>query len=125
VFVRNENSLEKPRTAAQIQAIISATPKSAADDLIVVNADDYTRQRRENLLRMHLFMSRPDWEADDVVWQTARKMRTLYHMKDLFPHVPVSQARAFGACHRLVAQGLLLANLDHVLWEHSHIGVVA
>lgn len=125
VFVRNENSLEKPRTAAQIQAIIRATPKSAADDLIVVNADDYTRQRRENLLRMHLFMSRPDWEADDVVWQTARKMRILYHMKDLFPHVPVSQARAFGACHRLVAQGLLQANLDHVLWEHSHIGVAA
>lgn len=125
VFVRNEASLEKPRTTREIQAIVAATPKSVADDLIVVNADDYTRQRRENLLRMYSFMMKPDWEADDIVWQAARKLRTLYFMKDLFPHVPVSQPRAFGACYRLVAQGLFHTNLDHVLWEHSHIGVAA
>lgn len=123
VFVRNQASLEKPRTMRQIQAISAATPKSAADDLIVVNANDYTRQRRENLFRMHSFMASPDCEADDVVWQTARKLRTLYYMKDLFPHAGVSQRRAFRACYRLVAQGLFRANLDHVLWEYSHIGV--
>jgi len=125
IFVRNEASLEKPRTIREIEAIIAATPKSAADDLIVVNANDYTRQRRENLFRMYSFMAAPDWEADDAVWQTARSLRTLYYMRDLFPYVGVSQRRAFGACYRLVAQGLIHANLDHVLWEHSHIGVSA
>lgn len=41
VFVRNEQSLMKPRTVRDIQAIIAATPKDTADDLIVVNANDY------------------------------------------------------------------------------------
>lgn len=125
VFVRNEDSLKKPRTTRDIEAIIAATPKKVADDLIVVNANDYTRQRRENLFRMHSLMASPDWEADDDVWQAAQTMPTLYYMKDLFPRVGVSQSRAFGACYRLVAQGLLHANLDHVLWEHSHIRVAA
>jgi hypothetical protein len=125
VFVRNEASLEKPRTVREIQAIIAATPKSAADDMIVVNANDYTRQRRENLFRMHSFMASPDWEADDLVWEASRRLRTFYQMKDLFPQVAVSQKRAFAACYRLVAQGLFHANLDHVLWEHSRIGVAA
>ena len=125
VFVRNEASLMKPRTVRDIQAIIAATPKDAADDLIVVNANDYTRQRRENLFRMYHWMSVQDDEADDIVWQTARKLRTLYFMKDLFPHVPISQKRAFQACYRLVARGLIHANLDHVLWEYSQIGVAA
>ncbi|MDF1710502.1 MAG: hypothetical protein P1U72_20635 [Paracoccaceae bacterium] len=125
VFVRNEASLKKPSTQREIQAIVAVTPRSAADDMIVVNANDYTRQRRENLFRMHFFMADPDWEADDIVWQSARKLRTLYYMKDLFPHVEVSQRRAFGACYRLIAQGLFKANLDHVLCESSRIGVTA
>ena len=125
VFVRNEASLLKPRTVRDIQAIIAATPKDAADDMIVVNASDYTRQRRENLFRMYHWMSVKDDEADTIVLETARNLRTLYFMKDLFPHVPISQARAFQACYRLVARGLIHANLDHVLWEHSKIGVAA
>lgn len=40
VFVRNEASLMKPRTVRDIHAIIAATPKHAADDLIVVNANE-------------------------------------------------------------------------------------
>jgi len=125
VFVRNETSLLKPRTVRDIKAIIAATPKRAADDLIVVNANDYTRQRRENLFRMYHWMSVRDDEADDIVWDTARKLRPLYFMKDLFPHVPISQKRAYQACYRLVARGLIRANLDHVLWEHSKIGVAS
>ncbi|MEP2683821.1 MAG: hypothetical protein ABJP44_19385 [Sulfitobacter sp.] len=124
-FVRNEDSLIKPMTTLQIEAVRAATPDTAADDMMVINANDYTRQRRENLFRMYSFMANPDCEADDAVWQTARSLRSLYYMKDLFPHAGVSQRRAFGACYRLVAQGLLHANIDQVLWEHSHVGVAA
>ena len=70
-------------------------------------------------------MSVQDDEADDIIWETARNLRTLYYMKDLFPHVPISQPRAFQACYRLVARKLIHANLDHVLWEYSQIGVAA
>lgn len=125
VFVRNQSSLERPQTSRDIQAIVAATPKDAADDLIVVNANDYTRQRRENLFRMYHLLSVSDEEADMIVWETAQKLRPLYFMKDLFPHVPISQKRAFQACYRLVARGLIHTNLDHVLWEYSQIGIAA
>lgn len=121
IFVRNEASLKKPRTQRQISAIAAATPKDMADDMIVVNANDYSRQRRENLLRMHHFVFHPDAEADEAVFHTARSLRSFYYMKDLFLHAPVSQPRAFAACYRLVARGALRANLDHVLWENSRV----
>lgn len=123
VFVRNKASLSKPRTVREIEAIRAATPRTAANDMIVVNADDYSRQRRENLFRMHHFVFSPDAEADDIVWHTARRLRTLWFMHDLFPHVPIDRKRVFAACYRLVAQRKLHANLDQVLWEHSRIKV--
>lgn len=125
VFVRNEDSLRKPRTQRQIAAIVEATPRHAADDMIVVNANDYTRQRRDNLMRMHHFVFHPDPEADEALLEAARSLKSFLHMKDLFPHAPVSQPRAFAACHRLVARGALHANLDNVLWENSRLELVA
>jgi hypothetical protein len=125
IFVRNEASLQKPRTQRQINAIVAATPRGAADDMIVVNANDYSRQRRDNLMRMHHFVFHPDAEADEVLLETARSLNSFYFMKDLFPHTPVSMPRAFAACYRLIARGDLCANLDHVLWENSRIEVAA
>lgn len=123
VFVRNEKSLLKPRTWREIEAIAAATPKSAADDLVVVNANDYPRQRRENLFRMHHFVFHPDHEADELVLSTARRLKNLWLMKDLFAHVPIDQHRVFASCYRVIAQGHLHANLNHVLWENSRVTV--
>ena len=123
IFVRNESSLKKPRTQRQIRAIAAATPKSVCDDMIVVNANDYTRQRRENLMRMHHFVFNPDDEADAALLETARLLKSFFYMKDLFPHAPVSTPRAFASCYRLIARGALRANLDHVLWENSRVEV--
>lgn len=125
IFVRNEESLKKPRTQRQIDSIFAATPPEVANDMIVVDANDYTRQRRENLMRMHHFVFHPDLEADKAILEAARSLKSFYFMKDLFPHVSVSQPRAFAACYRLIARGALTANLDHVLWEHSHVEVAA
>ncbi|RJL06027.1 hypothetical protein D3P06_05035 [Paracoccus aestuarii] len=123
VFVRNHVSLKKPKTVRAIKAIHAATPKSTANDMIVVDAQDYTRQRRDNLFRMHNFVFRPDPEADEITLNTARRLKTLRLMKDLFPRVPLAQPRVFAACYRLVAARKLHANLDHVLWENSRIEV--
>lgn len=125
IFVRNEESLKKPRTQRQIRAIAAATPKKVCDDMIVVNANDYTRQRRENLMRMHHFVFHPDEEADEALLETARSVRSFFYMKDLFPHAPVSTPRAFASCYRLIARGALRANLDHVLWENSRVEMAA
>lgn len=123
VFVRNETNLAKPRTSRQIKAIVNAPPRRSADQMFVVNARDYSRQRRENLLRMHLTVFNPDPEADEITLEIARRLRTLYLMKDLFPRAPIEQHRIFSACYRLVARGAMVANLDHLLWEHSRIEV--
>lgn len=122
-FVRNERSLQKPRTARQIEAIVAATPHHVADDMIIVNASDFTRQRRENLFRMHLFTFNPDPEADEIVLEVATTLRTLRLMTDLFPRVPLEQHRVFAACYRLVARCQMVTNLDHVFWEYSRIEV--
>jgi len=121
VFVRFEESLNLPVTARDIKAIIDGTPRNAADDVMIVNASDYTRQRRDNIMRMHYFVFHPDEEADDIVNHVARKTQSFYYMKDLFPRVPLEQPRAFAACYRLVARGDLRANLDNVLWEYSRL----
>lgn len=125
VFVRFDESLKLPVTARDIKAIIAGTPRNAADEVMIVNASDYTRQRRDNILRMHYFVFHPDDEADEVVLQVARRNRTFYYMKDLFPQAPIAQSRAFAACHRLVARGSLRAKLDNVLWENSHLELAA
>lgn len=125
IFVRNEWSLSKPKTWRDINAIVAATPCGSADDLVVANANRYSRQRRENLFRMHQFVFENDDEADEVVYWTARKLKTLWFMQDLFPHVSLPQHRAFRACYRLIARKKLVANLDHVICEHSRVQVAA
>ncbi|OWX99274.1 hypothetical protein [Thioclava sp. IC9] len=126
IFVRNAASLKKPRTTRQIQLIAQASRKKRlAHDMVVANATDYTRQRRDNLFRMFLFASVPDPEADEIVLAVASRLKTLWHMQDIFPHVGIDQSRAFAACYRLVARKQLWANLDHVLWERSRIEVAS
>lgn len=125
IFARNEASLKKPRTQRQIRATAAATPKDVCDDMIVVNANDYTRQRRDNLMRMHYFAFHPDQEADEALLSAARSIKSFYYMKDLFPHAPVETPRAFASCYRLIARGALRANLDHVLWEYSRVEMAA
>ena len=125
VFVRNQASLEKPKTWREIAAISKATPPSAANDMIVVSAADYSRQRRENLFRMHEFIQQNDQEADDFTLSAIEGMKSIWQMKDIFPYVDLPQKRVFRACYRLIARKKLIANLDHVIHETSRVEVAA
>ncbi|MDE4144840.1 hypothetical protein PXK17_21000 [Phaeobacter gallaeciensis] len=123
VFVRNSESLQKPSTWRDIEAIRAATPKGAADDLAIVNAADYSRQRRENLFRLHEAVQSPDEATDEIVLWTARNHKKIWLMRDLFPLVQMPQKTVFRSCLRLIARGHLIANLDHVIAEWSRIDV--
>ncbi|WP_324755185.1 hypothetical protein [Roseovarius sp. Pro17] len=125
IFVRNEASLSKPKTWREIEAIVRATPPSAADDMIVVNANDYSRQRRENLYRMYQMIQERDEEADEIVLYTALNLKTLWLMKDLFSHIDLPQWRVFRSCYRLIAREKLIANMDHVINEFSRVSIAA
>lgn len=121
LFIRNGASLQRRETWAEIEAIQRATPANEADDLYIVNADDYPRQRRENLFRMHNFVFQPDDEADEIVTWTARRARGLWLVKDLYEPAGILPQRTFRAVYRLVARQVLLTDLNSVLWENSRI----
>lgn len=122
IFVRYEKSLKDYRTWKEIDAIEAAYPRSEADDFIVVNANDYTRARRDNLRRMHrLVVFQPDPLADDLVFEAVQSLNTLWLMKDICKAINLSKARIFQACNRLIARGLLGANMDAVICHHSRV----
>lgn len=123
IFVRNSDSLSKPQTWRDIEAIRAATPEDAADFMLVVNAADYSRQRRENLFRLHEAVQQQNDETDDIVLWTARNHKKLWLMQDLFPLIDLPQSLVFQSCYRLIARGKLIANLDHVIAEWSRIDV--
>lgn len=125
IFVRNSDSLQKPRTWRDIEAIKAATSPSAADDMMIVDAGRFSRQRRENLFRLHEAIQSPDLEVDDMVLWTARNHRSLWLMRDLFPLLDLPQKVVFKSCYRLIARGALSANLDHVIAEWSRVEVAS
>ncbi|RWR45059.1 hypothetical protein EOW65_17050 [Sinirhodobacter ferrireducens] len=125
IFVRNSDSLQKPRTWRDIEAIKAATSPSAADNIKIVDAGRYSRQRRENLFRLHEAIQSPEPEVDDMVLWTARNYRSLWLMRDLFPLLDLPQKTVFKSCYRLIARGALRANLDHVIAEWSRIEVAS
>ncbi|WP_417702437.1 hypothetical protein [Pseudophaeobacter sp.] len=125
IFVRNSDSLQKPRTWRDIEAIKAATSPSAADDVMILDAGRFSRQRRENLFRLHEAIQSPEPEVDDIVLWTARNHRSLWLMRDLFPLLDLPQKTIFKSCYRLIARGALRANLDHVIAEWSRIEVAS
>ncbi|AJE48273.1 hypothetical protein [Celeribacter indicus] len=125
IFVRNSDSLQKPRTRRDIEAIQAATPSRAADSMIIVDAGRYSRQRRENLFRLHEAIQTPDPEIDDIVLWTACNHRSLWLRRDLFPLLDLPQKTVFKSCYRLIARGALRANLDHVIAEWSRVEVAS
>lgn len=125
IFVRNSDSLKKPRTWRDIEAIKAATPRSAADGMMIVDAGRYSRQRRENLFRLHEAIQSPKPEIEDIVLWTARNHRSLWLMRDLFPLIDLPQEAVFKSCYRLIARGALRANLDQVIAEWSRIEVAS
>ena len=122
IFVRNASSLNKQITKDEIAAIVAATPKHEAHEFVVVDADSYSRPRRENLRRMHRLLAfQPDPEADEIVYDAVKRCRTLWTLSSLFPFMALSQARIFQSTLRLIALGRLVANMDAVISHHSRI----
>jgi hypothetical protein len=124
IFVRFAHSLSKEKVWRSINRVAEATKRAKiADSMVIKVADEYSKQRRENLFRMWQEAKVPDQEADELVLDAAMRCRSLWFMKDLFPLVGIAQKRTFAACYRLIAQKQLHANLDNVIWENSRIAV--
>lgn len=122
IFVRNRSSLSKPWVIDEINAIHAAIPPNEAHEFIIVDADEYSRARRDNLRRMHRLTSfQTDPEADKIVFNAVCSMKTLWRMSDLRCAIDLAPARIFQSCLRLIAQNKLCADLDAVICQHSRI----
>ena len=122
VFVRNGHSLAKPEVQREIAAIQAAIPKSVAHDMIVVNADTYTRQRRENLHRMYRASRAPDPGADEMVLDVVSQLPGQVLLRDLVRKVDLPSPRVMQTVWRLLGQRRIAANLDHVISLQSLVG---
>jgi len=122
VFVRNRSSLSKPWVIEEIEAIEAAAPPKEAHEFITVDADAYSRARRDNLRRMHRLTSfQTDPTSDEIVFDAASSLKTLWRMSDLQGFIDLAPARIFQSCLRLIAQEKLGADLDAVICHHSRI----
>ncbi|SFE92619.1 PDDEXK family nuclease [Roseivivax sediminis] len=121
IFVRNRRSLMKARTQAEIDAIRRALGPEHRDRFMVVDADDFSRARRENLSRMYDLVFRPDKAADELVEEAAYGLGTLWLLRDLVAVLDLQPARVWQSAMRLIARGRLLADLDAVFCHYSRV----
>lgn len=120
VFVRNGKSLSRPEAQAEISAISKAVPQSFADDMVVVNGDQYTRCYRDNLLRIWNATKSPDKDLDNYVLERARET-SFWLISDLVAACDCSKGSAFNAIQRLIGRGLLCVNLQAVISQNARI----
>lgn len=123
VFVRNERSLMKATTQMEIALIRATLSPELARSMVVVNATDYTRQRRENLERMYHLLRLPCPAQDEAVLEHAIRMPNLYRMIDLHAGLPLQPWQIFQSCLRLIARKALKADLDAVITHYSRVEV--
>lgn len=122
VFVRNSQSLSKPKTQAEIDAIFNAITKDFADDAIVVEGDQYIRQYRDNLFRVNQAWLESDSEADEVITQAANSTN-YWLMKDLIRNSGLPSPRAFQAALRMIGRGVITADWYSVICIHSRVRI--
>ena len=98
------------------------SPHQEAHEFVQVEANAYSRPRRDNLRRMHRLVAfEPDPVSDQLVEGVIHDLKTLWRMTDLIPHIGLQPKRIFQSCLRLIAAKKLGANLDAVICQHSHL----
>ncbi len=120
VFVRHGESLARQETQDEIKAIFAATPRSFADDKIVVNGDHYTRGYRDNLLRVWEASKISDKSADAYVLQRAQN-NFFWHMQDLMDACDLPKGRAIDSILSLIGRRIIGANWHAVICSYSRI----
>ncbi|WP_322889918.1 MULTISPECIES: hypothetical protein [unclassified Yoonia] len=120
VFVRNGSSLKKRKTQDEIDAIFDAIPEDFADEAVVVNGDQYTRQYRDNLFRVYEACQTTDIEADEAI-EKAAFTKNYWFLKDLIQHTNLPSPRAFGAALRMMGRGGIAVDWYSVIWMHSRV----
>lgn len=117
-YVKNGKGLRTERVQEEIDAIFSCVDDRFADETIVVNTDNYSRARRDNLRRMWYLHGLKNPSDDEAVSEIAHRV-SFWLMSDLIDQCPLPRVNAWRSCMRLIAQGVLEADWDAVINRHS------
>jgi hypothetical protein len=120
VFVRNRQSLKKPKTQVEIDDIFRSIPPDFADDSVPVDGDDYTRDYRDNLFRLWHCVRKSDPVADAHVAEMAQRV-PYWFLKDLIKQCDLYPARAWQAAMRLIARRVLYVDWYTIISVHSKV----
>lgn len=120
IYVKNGSSLDRPETQDEIDAIEAALPEWLADDMIIVNGDDYIRPYRRNLSRFWQARQKRDDAADAHLEEKARTC-SYWLLKDLTAKCDMPSDRMFQAAKRLVSRNVLGADWYSVFNENSRV----
>ncbi len=120
IYVKNGSRLSRPETQDEISAIENAMPEDLADEMAVVNADDYTRPFRINLHEFWIAWDDPDDQADAHVEERARSC-SYWSAQDLISKCDLPSNRAFPAIQRLIARRVLGADWYSVISLQSRV----
>jgi hypothetical protein len=112
--------LARQETQDEIKAIFAATPKSFADDKIVVNGDHYTQGYRDNLLRIWNETKVADPKLETYVLECARNA-AFWNIQDLMDYCNLPGGKAFGVILRLIGRRLLGVNWNAFICPHSRV----
>lgn len=120
IYVKNGSRLKRRETQEEIDAIEAAMPAVFADDMIVVNGDDFTRPYRNNLFRFWLMEGDRDEDADAHVEAVAR-VGSYWLLQDLINGCDIPSNRAFPAALRLINRRILGADWYSMIGMHSRV----
>lgn len=123
IYVKNGSRLGRRETQDEIAAIEEAMPKDLADDMIVVNGDDYTRPFRINLFQFWIVEGDRDDEADAHVEEKARSS-SYWSAEDLVGQCNLPSNRAFPAIQRLIGRRVLGADWYSVISLQSRVWMI-
>lgn len=109
VFVRNEESLKKPKTREEIAAIREALPLEIADDMVVVNGNQYTKVWRDNLRRVWKALQRPDPDVDSYVLDRVNNSN-FWLLRELIANCDLPKSEVYQSTLRLIGRDQIKAN---------------
>ena len=110
----------RPETQDEIDAIEAALPEWLADDMIVVNGDDYIRPYRSNLFRFWNARQVCDDVADAHLEEKAQTC-SYWLLKELTAKCDMAPDRMFQAAKRLVSRKVLGTDWYSVFNENSRV----
>jgi hypothetical protein len=115
IYVRGQISLNSRNSHTRIADIVRHTPRSAADEVVVISDASFSRVYRDNNRRILICHQMPNPEADRGVVDLVQAARPGARVEDIVAASGLPEHVAFQAILRMIGAGLVGAERDFVI----------